>query len=286
LGALCALFINKSKTKLVVHWHSDVLNKSFISKLIRPLEILLLWRANCILATSQNYVDSSNILKKFINKVSVVPIGVRDEKGCDSKVELPKLIKEKINNRRIILAVGRLVPYKGFDVLIESAKFLTSGAVVVIVGGGPMLRFLQDRIDDLKLSGKVILTNRLESSTLQALFKQASIYCLSSINRAEAFGVVLLEGMSNSLPIVATKISGSGVSWVNQHLVSGLNVPVENPIELASACNQILSSDMLYQKLSFGARQRYLSEFTEDLFISRVMKIYNFLLSNKYDLKK
>ncbi|NBO22562.1 glycosyltransferase, partial [bacterium] len=81
----------------------------------------------------------------------------------------------------------------------------------------------------------------------------------------EAFGVVLLEAMSYGLPIVATNIPGSGVPWVNQHGISGFNVPLGNSVALADACNQILASDELRSRLSQGARQRFFSEFIEFL---------------------
>jgi rhamnosyl/mannosyltransferase len=101
---------------------------------------------------------------------------------------------------------------------------------------------------------------------------------LPSTNRAEAFGVVLLEAMAHGLPIVATEIPGSGVPWVNQHGISGLNVPVKDPIQLAAACHQILSSSSLHQKYAVGARQRFLDIFTEDISIRNILNLYAALL--------
>jgi len=277
LGALCALFIGKN-THLLVHWHSDVINKGFLGKILRPLESALLRRADSIVVTSQVYADASETLIPFRGKIAVVPIGVPDAKreGIDSA--LPHSIEERVSEKKIILAVGRLVPYKGFSVLIEAAKHLCTDSVVVIVGGGPLQNELQHAIEIADVNDRVMLAGRLSNAALHALFERATLCCLPSIYRAEAFGVVLLEAMTYGLPIVATDISGSGVPWVNQHGCSGLNVPVGNPNALADACNQILRSEDLRRKLAGGSRQRYLSEFTENLSVQRMMAIYDRLV--------
>ena len=273
LGALCALLIGR-KTRLLVHWHSDVINKGILGKIFRPLESALLRRADSIVATSQVYADASETLIPFRSKITVVPIGISDVKHEGTEAVLPHSIEARVSGKKIILAVGRLVPYKGFSVLIEAAKCLSHESVVVIVGGGPLLQNLQEAIEIAGVNDRVVMAGRLSDEALHALFKRATLYCLPSIYRAEAFGVVLLEAMAYGLPIVATDIPGSGVPWVNQHGTSGLNVPVSNSSALAEACNQILCSEDLKNKLSYGARQRFLSEFTEDVSVKRMMAVY------------
>jgi glycosyltransferase involved in cell wall biosynthesis len=274
LGALCALFI-PTRTRLLVHWHSDVLNKGALGKVLRPLESALLLRANSIVTTSQVYADASETLAPFIKKVDVVPIGVPNAKHEGSNAKLPLAVELQICNRKIILAVGRLVPYKGFDVLIQAAQQLVKDSVVVIVGGGPLEQELQEAIVQCGVEDRVVLAGRVSDTILHALFERATLYCLPSTYRAEAFGVVLVEAMTYGLPIVATDIPGSGVPWVNQHGLCGLNVPIEDAKALADACNQILRSDELRSQLSKGARQRFLSEFTEEVSVKRVMTIYD-----------
>lgn len=278
LGALCALFI-PPRTKLLVHWHSDVLNKGVLGKILRPLETALLRRANSIVATSQVYADASQTLAPFKNKITIVPIGVQDSKHGVNESDLPPALVSQIGGRRIVLAVGRLVPYKGFSVLIEAAKHFTDDSVVVIVGAGPMQQELQQAIKLGKLMDRIILAGRLNDAALHALFKRATLYCLPSTYRAEAFGVVLIEAMSYELPIVASDIPGSGVPWVNQHGVSGLNVAIGDAKALAEACNQILESEDLRSTLSKGARQRFLAEFTEDVSVKRMISTYDNLLT-------
>lgn len=278
LGALCALFIGK-KPRLLVHWHSDVINKGLLGKILRPLESALLRRADCIVATSQVYADASETLRPFKNKVAVVPIGVPDVEHEGADLKLSASLDEQIRDKKIILAVGRLVPYKGFNVLIDAANHLSDESVVVIVGGGPLQQELQQAIEIAGVQDRVVLAGRLSDAALHALFERATLYCLPSTYRAEAFGVVLLEAMTYGLPIVATDIPGSGVPWVNQHGTSGLNVPVGDPVALADACNQILASSELRDRLSEGARQRFTEEFTEEVSVMRMMQAYERILT-------
>lgn len=279
LAALCALFIGK-RTRLLVHWHSDVINKGILGKALRPLESALLRRADAIVAATPVYADASMALKPFRSKVSVVPYGVKQNKSEIFNLELEASIEDRVKEKKIILAVGRLVPYKGFSVLINAAKHLCNDSVVVIVGGGPIESDLQKTIEDGAVGDRVVLAGRRSDAELRALFERATLFCLPSTYRAEAFGVVLIEAMTYGLPIVASEIPGSGVPWVNQNGVSGLNVPVGDSIALAEACNQILTSPDLRKRLSEGARQRFAAEFTEEVSVSRMMQAYERILTD------
>ena len=276
LAALSCIFIDRSK--LVIHWHSDVVGKGALGFFLKKLENYALRRANKIIATSEIYAVSSGDLKNYLDKVSIIPLGCKDYGGDYIDVS-PSFLSNDINQflkgKKLILSVGRLVPYKGFDILIESVKYLGSDIVVIIVGSGPLQQGLQERIDSLNLSDRIKLVGRQAERELQELYKRATLFCLPSIERSEAFGLVLPEAMSFGLPIVATKIPGSGVSWVNQHGVTGLNVEIRNPKSIAMACTQIISSYQTYNCYAKGSRLRYLTEFTEETELQRTLRLYN-----------
>ena len=278
LGALGALCCGGS-ARLLVHWHSDVINKGRLGRLISPLAHRLLRKADRVVVTSQAYARASETLALYLDKVTVVPIGVPDSKHSNDTSALPPWLEERTTGKRIILSVGRLVPYKGFDVLINAARNLVSDAIVIIVGGGPMQRHLDEAVRATGVAEQVILTGRLDNGVLHALFQRAALYCLPSTSRAEACGVVLAEAMAYGLPIVASDIPGSGVPWVNQQDKSGLNVPVGDPAALARACNEILNSTELRDRLARGARERFTSEFTEQQSVNRMLAVYDRLVS-------
>jgi len=273
LAALASLFIGL-KPKLIVHWHSDVVKKGWLGKLVRPLEYLMLKRSTTILATSQRYADGSKPLKPFLNKVCVVPLGIATPDIYQKQIPLPLRLSEFVAGRKLVLSVGRLTAYKGFSVLIEAAKFFSDDIAVVIAGGGELSNNLAELINNSVLANKVMLAGRVTEEELSALYKNADIYCLSSILRSEAFGVVLLEAMAYGLPIVATNIEDSGVPWVNAHEQSGLNVPPNDSRALAAACNQILNSAELQIRYSLGAKERFESHFTESIFLEKSLAVY------------
>lgn len=279
LAAFASLFIPPSK--LLIHWHSDVVGKGILGLLFKKLENISLKRAKKIIATTEIYAKSSKELRDHLDKVTVIPLGCKDfGSQCLQRGEISfsEEINDFVKDHNLILSVGRLVPYKGFDVLIEAAQYLDANIVIAIIGSGPLLDELQKKIDSLGLARLVKLFGRQGDAELLEFYKRAQIFCLPSIDRAEAFGLVLPEAMSFGLPIVATSISGSGVSWVNQHCETGLNVPVNNPMALAEACNQILGCKDDYQKYSDGSRHRYESEFTESLTIERVLSLCETIL--------
>ena len=89
--------------------------------------------------------------------------------------------------------------------------------------------------------------------------------------KQEAFGIVQIEAMSCSKTIVATKIEGSGVSWVNKEGESGINV---TPKIAKSLTNAIFAVDKEYDKYSVGAKERFNSVFTYSQMIDNILKIY------------
>ena len=97
---------------------------------------------------------------------------------------------------------------------------------------------------------------------------------MSSIMKTEAFGIVQIEAMSCGKPVVATKIPESGVSWVNAHGESGLNVDPGNPEALAKAITNICEDEETYHKFSVGAKNRFFATFVSSKMIDKIIAIY------------
>ncbi|MDI6843787.1 MAG: glycosyltransferase [Anaerosomatales bacterium] len=107
------------------------------------------------------------------------------------------------------VSVGRLVPEKGHDVLIDafaSVAAAVDGAQLTIVGDGARRAELEERARRLGLAGRVRFTGALSGEALVAELSQADVFVLPS--RSEGFGVVLVEAMATGLPVVATKCGG------------------------------------------------------------------------------
>lgn len=266
--AALALRLSGYKGKVILHYHSDILSQKKLLKLYKPLQSWLLKRADKIVGTTPVYIKESPFLKNYQQKSTYVPIGI--EPVVYSEEEAEK-IRNKFGNKKIILSIGRLVPYKGYEYLIEAAQHLTDEYHIVIGGSGPLKEELQAKIEQLGVGSKVTLVGYIDYKELPAYFGACHIFVLSSVMKTEAFGIVQIEAMSCSKPIVATKIEGSGVSWVNKEGESGLNVP---PMIAESLTNAIFAVDKEYDKYSVGAKERFNSVFTYSQMIDNILKIY------------
>jgi glycosyltransferase involved in cell wall biosynthesis len=271
---------------IVLHWHSDVVGKSLLAHVTRPIERAMLRRADAVICTSQAYADASPTLRPFMHKVTVVPIGVPDVPllrvdRATHLTALPSALREHLRDRPLVLAVGRLVPYKGYPVLIEAARRMQADAAIVIVGGGPLESRLQAQVRDSEVGRRVMLAGRIESSVLTSLQCLATVFCMPSVERSEAFGVALVEAFARGLPAVATRIPGSGVPWVNLDGTSGLNVAPGDPVELAGALDRLLLDSPLRESLGRRARVRYESLFTEKQSIDETLSLYRTLLARQ-----
>ena len=140
---------------------------------------------------------------------------------------------------------------------------------------------LDEKIKMLGLEGKVVLLGRVSDGDLPAYYGACELFCLSSVQKTEAFGIVQIEAMSCGKPIVATTIPQSGVAWVNAHGVSGLNVVPENAKELALAIQAILNDQVTYNGYSQRAAQRYHDIFTRDKMIESCVDIYERICDGK-----
>lgn len=273
--AALALLISNFKGKVILHWHSDILRQKMLLKFYKPLQSWLIKRADLIVGTTPVYVKESPFLLSEQHKISHLIIGV-DPLGYNK--EKVSLIRSKYAEKKIIFALGRFVEYKGFKYLVESSKLLPDDYIVLIGGTGPLEEKLIKQIDDNKLQEKVHLLGYLSDKDLSDYYNACDLFCLSSIWKTEAFAIVQIEAMSCGKPIVATKIPNSGVSWVNEDGVSGINVDPENPRGLAEAIIKILSNPELYNKYSKGATLRFNETFRKDIMINKCIDIYNSIL--------
>ena len=240
----------------VIHWHADIPldHPSWLMRLAyRPyawFERRLLVRASAIIASSQTYLDASPVLQNFRNKTQVVPLGLGAAPTAGTAPCWPTDCPLKL------LAVGRLSYYKGFDVLLR-ALAVTPGIGLVLIGDGERRAALLDQIATLKLGDRVLLTGRLEDAEIEAAYRACDAFCLPSLDRAEAFGLVLLEAMRAGKPIVSSAVPGSGMCEVVEHQVNGLQVPPGDPQALAAALTALRDQPQTRRAMGAAGQQRF-----------------------------
>jgi rhamnosyl/mannosyltransferase len=272
--AALALRVTPFDGPLVVHWHSDVVRQKIALKLYEPLQRWLLKRADVIVATSERYANGSAALKPWRHKVAVVPIGIREHHSHKACCCQGSEIRARHAGKRIVFALGRMADYKGFDILVDAAALLPADVVVIIGGGGTHLRRLQAKVMAAGVAGRVHLPGAIEPDALGDYFAAAEVFCMPSTNRAEAFGIAMVEAMAMGKPIVATDIEGSGVPWVNLHGHTGLNVVPGCAESLAAGLRRVLDNPTLAARMGAAARKRYLAEFTAPTMTRRMIDVY------------
>jgi glycosyltransferase involved in cell wall biosynthesis len=266
-----AFFLVRPQAELVIHWHLDIVKQKIAYLFYRPLEKWLLKRAKRIIATSPNYLLHSKPLKAHFAKCTVIPLGVAPLPAADSK-RVGKL-RSQYAGKIIVFSLGRFTDYKGFQYLIGAAEFLSDKFQIIIGGDGPLRQSFEKQILNLKLADRVKLAGRLDDEDVLAHFSACDIFCLPSITKNEAFGLVLLEAMNFSKPIVATTIEGSGTGWVNEHQVTGLNVAPMDSNALAQAIKK-LTEDPCSKEMGVNALRRFETLFTVDKMINTTIQLY------------
>jgi glycosyltransferase involved in cell wall biosynthesis len=264
----------------IVHWHSDVVQSridrriSLAYHFYRPFEQALLRRAMLIVATSQPYLITSKALCPWRNKCKVVPLGLDPGRLKIPDAGLTKWAEGIWGRKKTrVLAIGRLAYYKGQEVLIKAAARLPD-IKVLIVGEGERRTRLQNLIAESELRERVKLPGFMQEPRLQALLATCDVLCLPSVERTEAFGLVLLEAMRFAKPVVASDVAGSGIGWVVSQKETGLLVPPGDSIELAKALQIMAEGSELRKRMGKAAVQRFNKVFHIDKVAQEIMVIY------------
>jgi glycosyltransferase involved in cell wall biosynthesis len=152
-----------------------------------------------------------------------------------------------------IVAAGRLVPQKGFDLLIRAfaARLEERPISLVIAGEGPERSALEALARTLNLQGRVYFPGFVRNPW--SFFARAAAFVCSS--RWEGFGNVIIEAMACGVPVVSTDCD-YGPREIIRHGQSGLLVPVENVEALATAIGSVVDDRQLAGRLAEGARRR------------------------------
>ncbi len=257
------LFLNKKKP-LAIWYHSDIVRQKIFYWLVYPFLYLDLKATKVIFVSSRRLAEKSPLLKKFLNKCQVIPFGVDlSNYAQDYSLEVSSL---KSQHGRFMLAVGRLVYYKGYQGLLEALK--SAPGKLLIVGIGPLENKMKEYIKDNGLEDRVvIITSRPDN--LIPYYQACEFLVFPSNARSEAFGLVQIEAMACGKPVINTDLP-TGVPEVSLDGISGLTVPVGDGDKLSSAIKTLWENDELRIQLGHNAKQRteeiYSREkFNEDL---------------------
>lgn len=237
---------------LCVTYHSDVLKQRIANLFFEPVLKALLRRADAIFVSSEDYCEGSAVLRSFRKKVHRIPFGVDAQHFKAPDPELVRQARERYGDN-VVLSVGRLVDYKGFDILIRAMA--TAPGTLVLAGEGSLRSELEALLRATRLERRIFLTGSLPDKELHALYRAADVFVLASINRREAFGLVQAEAMAAGLPVINTTID-SGAQFVSLHGVTGLTIPPSDVKATSAAITRLLTDKATRAKYGQSARLR------------------------------
>ncbi|MCI5108823.1 MAG: glycosyltransferase family 4 protein [Candidatus Pacebacteria bacterium] len=162
--------------------------------------------------------------------------------------------KKDVNDKNIILSSGRLVPWKGFDVLIEVIAELSReyDLELHIAGDGPDKAALQEKIESMGLSDKVKILGFLDKPEMKRELSRATMYVLNT--GFESFSFAVVEAMWFSLPVITTNVGN--LSEIVDDGKSGVLVEYNNKTEIVTAIEKVLRGHEYAKSLSINAREK------------------------------
>ena len=230
----------------------------------KNVEVILL--SKILYKDIEKYVSFSN--------VSICPNGIKD-------VEYNYKTKKNNENHPQLLFLSNLIEDKGVFILLEACKILKDNDIdfqCVYVGaeGDISSNVFQQKVDRLNLIDKISYKGPLYNQDKYKIYSQSDVFIFPTFYKMETFGLVILEAMQHSLPVIAT--NEGGIPDLVENKSNGFLVPKKNSKELASKIEILINNQDLRKKMGEKSREKYKKEFTLDKFEKRLCEILNNLI--------
>lgn len=255
----------------VVTYHADIQRQRTLLAMYKPLMHRFLRSVDRIVATSPNYAATSEVLRAHRDKVEVVPLGLTRNYYPKPDEALLQKWRERTGGGPFFLFVGVFRYYKGLNVLLEAIR--RTGYPVVLVGDGPLAPELRAYAQQHRITG-AHFTGQLPEEDKMALIELSRAIVFPSPNRAEAFGMTLLEGAMLGKPMITCEI-GTGTSYVNRHGETGLVCIPNDPEDLARAMEALWNDALQCELMGRRAALRFEDLFTAHRTARAYRRIYD-----------
>ncbi len=281
MGAISYLASVKPRPhSVIITYHSDVIRQKILLKLYAPFMRRVMEAAAVIICTSPNYISTSSALAGYRSKCRVIPYGI--ELNQFVLTDAGRAQVEKIRARHgepLLLCVGRLVYYKGFEYAIRALARVDG--TLLLIGDGPLMPRLQAVARDCGVLDRVHFLGQIDNRVIAPYYHACDVFILPSIARSEAFGIVQLEAMACAKPVVNTALD-SGVPFVSRHGESGLTVQPKKPEALAAAINLLLRNPACMKRFGQQGRRRVEREFSKKAMSAGILDVYREVLNGRH----
>ena len=260
---------------LVATYHSDIVRQRLLGAAFSVILHRFLRRCSAIICTSPQYIESSVILRRHRNRCHVLPFSIPLQQFEDPDPAAVSAVRARYGDR-IVLGVGRLVGYKGFEHLITAMAQVRG--MLLLIGSGPLRSALEARARTAGVMDRVVFLGAV--ADVAPYYHAADVFALPSIARSEAFGLVQLEAMACGVPVVNTRLP-TGVVHVSPDGLTGLTVPPGDAGALAGALNRLLDDPPLRARLGAAGRRRAREHFNLETMGRRTLELYADVLATR-----
>jgi glycosyltransferase involved in cell wall biosynthesis len=269
-----AYILSRHRGPLVVTWHFEVVRQRWLNTISLPYVRRALQRSSAIVTTSPKVADAVAALQPFRDRLRVIPYGIDYECLEQHDHAAVRAIRD-CYGPRIVLGVGRLIYYKGWEYLLDAMREVN--AKLLIAGDGPLREAMERQIEREHLGDRVVLLGMKSPAQLTPLYQACEVFVLASTELSEAFGIVQLEAMAAGKPVINTMLD-SGVPFVSRHGESGLTVAPRDSNALAAAINRMLEDPVLRQSYGQAGRRRVQRDFSVKRMTSDTLELYGEVL--------
>ena len=269
-------FASRVNKPALLTYHSDIIKQKHLLKLYRPLMLRFLSDVDQIVATSPNYLETSEVLAQFKYKTSAIPIGLDKSTYPEAAPERQNYWRECFG-QRFFLFVGVLRYYKGLHIIVEAAR--NSDYPIVIVGAGPVEHELKEQAAKLRVRN-MYFVGHVSDEDKVALLELCYAVIFPSHLRSEAFGISLLEGAMYGKPLISSEI-GTGTTYINIDKESGIVMPPSDPTALRQAMDYLWNNSEEAAAMGKRAEARYWKLFTAKQMAQSYVNLYQKLLDKK-----
>ncbi len=266
------------RVKRVIGWHSDIIRQQRLLRLYRPFLDRTLRGADAIIAATPAHFSSSAQLEvvRDTARFRVVPYGFDLSRFRERPARADE-IRARYPGKFLLFALGRHVYYKGFEYLIRALADVP-GAVLALGGQGPLTEELRRAAREAGVAERVDFVGRIPDRELAAWYYACDVFCLPSVERAEAFAIVQVEAMACGRPVLCCRL-GNGVNWVNPEGETGLAVPPADVEALSAALRRLQREPDLRAKLGDAGRERAYAVFSAEAMARATLEVYREVLA-------
>ncbi len=252
----------RSRTPFVVTYHCDLeiptaYGRALTSFYARTWGAGTMARAAKVISTTETYAATSRAIWRY--SPLVIPNAVDHMRFRPDVDGAPA--RERLHLRKedpVVLFVGRVVPHKGIEHLVEAAKYVPE-AMFVVAGDGPFLPTVRRLAASFGVEDRILFPGKIAYRDLPEYYAACDAFVLPSVSRLEAFGIVALEAMATAKPVVVTDIPG--VREVVADGVEGLLADPVNPQDLAGKILRLLGDQALRRQMGARGREKVEAKF-------------------------